>query len=163
MTATDNAVFDQLTLLAACLCTQITADGLPETCFCGIIPGDAASFDYTGDCTKRCGMAWVRMSGVYPASGVGVPNEEVKNCGSALGFETEVGIMRCTPVGTGDKPPTTTELLTSTNLQVADMLTMRRAIYCCRGSDDWILGTYTPIGPTGGMLGGTWTLTMWVP
>jgi hypothetical protein len=158
-----NAVYDRLTTLAACLCTQIETDGLPGVCFCGIVPGDAAAAFYSGDCTKKCGMAWVRLDGMQPASGVGIPNEQPGNCASGLGFAVEVGIMRCTPIGEMDRPPTAAELAAATELQVADAATMRRAVACCAGSDDWVLGTYASLGPQGGMLTGAWTVTMWVP
>jgi hypothetical protein len=54
-----NPIYDQLTLLGACLCNQIVVDGQPETCFCGAARGFVVAA-YAGDCTKKCGMAWVR-------------------------------------------------------------------------------------------------------
>lgn len=161
-----NLVFDQLVLLADCLCTQVTAavaDGVPDVCFCGVVPGDSAVSDYGGDCAKKCGMAWVRLTGLYPSTILGEQNNDPKNCAAGLGLPVEVGMMRCTPVGTGDTPPNGTQLLSATELQVSDALTMRRAIACCDGSDAWSLGQYTPVGPSGGMLGGIWSLNLWVP
>jgi hypothetical protein len=43
------------------------------------------------------------------------------------------------------------------------MMVMRRAVACCPGSTDWILGAYVPTGPQGGLVGGYWTLEMWTP
>lgn len=163
MTIPANAIFDDLTVLGACLCEQIRADGLPETCFCGIVPGEAAVAAYAGDCAKKCGMAWVRMGAVYPASGVGIANEEPKNCGSGIGYGVEVGILRCAHTGTAEQMPTPAEQMMDAQLQVADMLAMRRAVACCPGSTDWILGIYTPTGPQGGLVGGFWSLEMWTP
>lgn len=156
-----NEVIDDLTVLAACLCEQIRDSGLPETCFCGVIPGDQVLAAYTGDCAKKCGMAWVRLTSAYPASGVMVPNEQPKNCGAGLGFGVEMGILRCAHVGTAERPPTAAEQLLDAQLQMADMLAMRRAVVCCPGSADWILGQYTPTGPQGGLVGGLWALEMW--
>jgi len=158
-----NPVFDALTNLATCLCAQIVADGLPDVCFCGVIPGEAASAMYQGDCTKKCGMAWVRLITVTSASGVGVPNDQPGNCSSGIGYEVEVGILRCTPIGTATTPPAPAQLLGAAEFQYADMMSMRRAVACCVGSKDWMIGGYTPMGPSGGMVGGAWNVTMWSP
>jgi len=156
-----NPVFTSITELATCVCAQIVADGLPDVCFCGVIPGEAASAMYQGNCAKKCGMAWVRLVAVAPAAGVGVPTETPGNCAVGIGYEVEVGVLRCTPIGTATEPPTPAQLLGAAELQHADMMSMRRAVYCCTGSRDWILGTYAPMGPGGGMVGGAWSVSMW--
>lgn len=158
-----NPVFDAISALATCLCAQIVADGLPDVCFCGVIPGEAAAAMYQGECTKKCGMAWVRLITVTPASGVGVPSEQPGNCSVGIGYEAEMGILRCTPIGTATTPPTQAQLLGAAELQQADMMSMRRAVACCSGSKDWKVGVYTPMGPGGGMVGGAWSVTMWSP
>jgi hypothetical protein len=71
--------------------------------------------------------------------------------------------MRCVTVGTQDRPPTEAQLLEATRLQMADAMTMRRAIACCGDSNDFILGDYSAQGPEGGMIVGIWTVSMWVP
>lgn len=156
MVAVTNLVFDRLTDLAACLCAQIEKDGGPEPCFCGVIPGDAAVGDYAGDCDEKCGMAWVRLVAAYPATGVGVADETAGNCSASLGFDVEVGILRCIPIHDDGSPLTPEEATDATTLQVADMLTMWRAITCCEAitSKDYILGGYAPMGPLGGLVGG---------
>lgn len=161
--APPRTVFSTLTDLATCLCSQIVVDGLPDVCFCGVIPGEAASAMYTGDCTKKCGMAWVRLMSAYPAAGVGIPSEQVGNCGSGMGYDVEVGMLRCTPIGEATTPPTPGQLLGAAELQHADMMVIRKAIACCPGSTDWRLSTYAPMGPGGGLVGGFWVVTMWVP
>jgi hypothetical protein len=158
-----RTTFSALTDLATCLCSEIATSGLPDVCFCGIIPGEAASAMYSGDCTKKCGMAWVRLVSAFPAAGVGVPSEHPGNCGSGLGFDVEMGMLRCTEIGTATTPPPPAQLLGSAELQYGDMNVMRKAVACCSGSKDWTLQTYTPMGPGGGLVGGFWTLTLWVP
>lgn len=153
-----SVVFDTMLLLADCLCTQI----VPDVCFCGVVPGEAPAFDYHGDCDTACGMAWVRLANAYPAAMPGVPSEQPGNCAVALGVEVEVGVARCIGVGndTGG-PPTYDELLQSTELQVADMLAMRRAVVCCDAlvAKDTTISAYSPFGPDGGMVGGTMTVS----
>ncbi len=160
---TDNPIAVALTNLATCLCGQIVADGLPDVCFCGVIPGEAASAMYGGDCSKKCGMAWVRLVEATPANGAGVEVTTPANCMAGLGFTVEVGMLRCTPIGTATTPPKPEELLASAQLQWADMMVMRRSIACCPGNRDWVLGAYTPMGPGGGLVGGFWTVTLWTP
>jgi hypothetical protein len=74
----------------------------------------------------------------------------------------ELGIMRCLDVGDGTEPPSPAVLAAATVLQVADMMAMWRAIMCCRQSKDWIVGQYVPNGPTGGLVGGTVPVAIWV-
>ena len=158
-------IYERLTALAECLCSQITEDGSPPTCFCGVVPGDqrGVAAQVAGDCDVECGMAWVRLTTAYPASGVDLPNETVGNCSAGMGYEVEIGILRCISIGdSSGNLPTSAELLAATDLQIKDMLTMWRAVNCCTafGSKDFRLGTYTPAGPSGGLVGGTWTLAM---
>lgn len=159
-----NRLTDVMTQLAACLCAQIREDGSPEPCFCGIVAGDTAIGDYAGECEEEgtCGMAWVRLTTAYPATGVGVVSEEVGNCSSTLGYELEVGILRCFPVNDDGNPPTAAEMLAAAEQQHADLLTMHRAIFCCSAvsSKDSIVSTYTPSGPLGGLYGGTMTVML---
>jgi len=158
-----TGVQDRLEMLAECLCAQIKSDALPDVCFCGLVNGEQAAFDYAGqDCGDQCGMAWVRLITIYPSVSLGEPSIEADNCGKLLGFDVEVGIVRCVSVPDEEgNPPTPGMLLADTELQVADALTMRRAILCCvSSSKDVRLGIYTPIGPSGGLGGGMWTASL---
>lgn len=140
--------------LATCLCAQILTDGLPPVCTCGVMPGAEVALDYAGDCDDTCGMAWVRLASSYPSVTIGQPSERPGNCSSGIGIEVEIGIMRCIDLGDGVTPPDPAEMAAAATLQYADMLAMWRAVACCRTSKDWILGTYVPYGPQGGILGG---------
>ena len=158
-----NRVSDLLESLATCLCAQISADGSPETCFCGVIPGTVADASYMGDCASKCGMAWVRMSAIYPATTVGQLDESSQNCGALLGIDIEVGMMRCVEIGSDDgSPPTPASLLEDSHQQHIDAMTMWRAVACCGDltSKDYRLGPYVPIGPDGGYMGGAWTVSV---
>lgn len=168
MTATlleTNAIYKSLTDLSTCLCSEILDpdNGVPDVCFCGVIPGEAASAMYGGNCKTKCGMAWVRLMTAYPAPGPGQQGAITPgNCATGIGYEVEVGMLRCTPVGTADTPPKDAELLAAAQLQYADMMVMRKAIACC-ASKDWALTAYNPAGPSGGLVGGFWSVAMWVP
>lgn len=152
-----------LEALAECLCRQIKDTDGPDVCFCGVIPGEAAVADYAGNCNMACGMAWVRLMSAYPADGVNIPNEKPGNCSSGLGLQIEMGMLRC--IASGDSqgnPPSQAELLRASLQTSADALLMRKAVFCCDAvpTKDFILGNYTPTGPLGGLVGGTWGLAV---
>lgn len=163
--APDSRVGAILLAVADCLCGQIVADGLPGVCFCGVVPGAAAIYDYAGSCDDACGMAWVRLISIYPAVTVGLPDNTPGNCTKALGMDIEVGIVRCMSAGEPDgSGPDPSELLQSTELQVADAETLIRAVACCPAipGRDSVLAAYTPVGPDGGLVGGLVTVATMV-
>jgi hypothetical protein len=159
-TQTDNPINTLLDDLSVCLCAQILNDGLPNVCFCGVVPGDQIALDYAGNCADECGMAWVRNAGAYPSTVVGQPSTLPGNCSSGIGLSVELGIMRCMSVGEADgSGPSSSELEAASRLQQSDMLAMWRAVACCRSSKDWVIVGYTPYGPEGGLVGGTLTIS----
>lgn len=156
-----NPLYVRLTDLAACLCAQIQESGEPDVCFCGVIPGDAAVADHAGDCEVKCGMAWVRLSNSYPVTGVGIPDETAGNCGSSMGLEVEVGILRCLEIPADGSPPPPPAMSEAVRLQSADLMTIWRAVMCCEAinSKDVRIGEYRPMGPLGGLYGGAFTIS----
>jgi hypothetical protein len=160
-----NNVQTKLEQVAACVCAQIEVDGLPKTCFCGILPGQEVAWDYTGDCSGDggCGMAWVRLVAAYPSVVIGTPDQQPGNCGSMVGMDVEVGILRCVSMPHEDgSPPDPADLQADAALQVADAMALRKAVYCCGPEKDLVLGYYTPLGPAGGVVGGFWLVSMQV-
>jgi hypothetical protein len=149
--------------LVTCLCDGLKDAGLPDTCFCGVVPGEVAAQEYTGSCDDACGMAWVRLTAAYPSNSPGIPFETTGNCVVPLGADIEMGVTRCMTIGAEDgSPPTQDELGEATALQIMDMLAMRSAVLCCPSltAKDYILGPYTPFGPQGGLVGGTWQVSV---
>lgn len=149
--------------LAKSLEEEIKRSPVPECCFVGVVPGDAAVGDFAGTCRGKQGMAWVRMMSMYPASGINVVNSEPNNCGSSIGMDLEVGMIR--PVSTIDargKPPKPETYAASAELQDNDAIVMLRAIRGCSAFQayDNIVGQYQPTGPLGGLVGGTWGLAV---
>lgn len=158
---TDSRLLTALTELSVCLCAQVEAAPVAPLCFCGLVPGDGVAYDYSSECADACGMGWVRLTTGYPSSQVGQVNTNLRNCSAVLGFEVEVGIIRCAPMPNDQgEPPSPEEMALATQAQIADMLLMRQAINCCRDSNNYVLGAYTPVGPEGGVVGGVWNLAM---
>lgn len=155
-----NLILPTLEALATCLCAQIEEDGSPPTCFCGVIPGDAAVGDYAGDCASACGMAWVRLMSMYPAVNTGIVSEQPGNCSATIGLEIEIGMLRCMSIPEDGEPLPPGELLEVTDLQTRDAMSMWRAVVCCSSIDPKgsILSAYQPMGPMGGLVGGSYTV-----
>lgn len=156
-------VFDRLCALRDCLCAQIKTDGLPDVAFCEIVPGEAAAGDYFNCSGGKGGMAWVRLMTSYRAVQVGVADTSVNNCGKETGFDVELGIMRCAPLmKNGGFPPSPSDVREAAALQILDMETMVRAVVCCPDlhSKDYVVGSYNPVGPEGGVVGGVMVLSM---
>lgn len=165
MTIAPNPIFERMAALATCLCAEIQNPdwGVPDVCFCGVVPGAAALGDYAGDCDTKCGIAWVRLVSAYPSNSVGAALLEPGNCAFGQGLDLEMGVLRC--ISAGDEfgnPPTPEEYLAAAELQVADLLIMQRALFCCDAipQRDVILSQYQPIGPEGGLVGGAYTMSM---
>lgn len=151
-----------MTEIASCLCSEIRkcneTDG--DVCFCGILPGDGVVLQGSDDC-DACGMAWVRLISAFPSKGVGQQQQIPGNCSLAFTLAIEIGIARCVEWGDPEgELPSDGELLEQTRVQLSDMKKMIRALRCCSDLDDksYILQPYTPIGPLGGMLGGTFQI-----
>lgn len=152
------SVTERLQALALCLCAEIAKD--KPTCFCGVLPGASVAHDYTSNCDDGpCGMAWVRLESAKPVTGIDLTDETLNNCGADLGFDVEVSIIRCAVVLEDAGPPSEAEQLEMATQQWKDMMTMRTAIACCE-IGDVILRTYEPFGPTGGVFGGSWSVSM---
>jgi hypothetical protein len=152
---------DLLDSIAACLCAAIKDAPVPDVCFCGVVPGDGVVTEYAGNCDgENQGMAWVRQTLIYPAAGLNVVNENPLNCGSAMGMDIEIGMIR--PAAAPDafgNPPSAEDYRRLSSLTNDDALIMWRALACCTSLTelDYILGTYQPFGPMGGVVGGVWS------
>jgi hypothetical protein len=81
-----------------------------------------------------------------------------------VGIMLEIGVMRCIRIEDNGLSLPAEEMLEATRLQTADMLAMMQAVRCCSGldSNQYVMGTYTPLGPDGGLVGGTWALSVLV-
>lgn len=157
----DGVIWPGLDQLATCLCEELIRSGLPELCFCGVVAGTPA-LDLTDE---DKGMAWVRLLQVYPSTTFPQPTSTPSSCTAPLVAQVEIGVMRCFPAAMDvEHLPTEQEQWDAARLQQADMMAMYRAIQCCyKKFDEFSIGAYTPLGPDGGLVGGTWQvfLTGW--
>lgn len=158
----DKIAWPVMVALADCLCTELVSSGLPPTCICSPMPGEAIAADYV---SSEQGMAWVRVASVYPSSVFPAQDQSAAGCLMPMAIQLEVGALYCAPVveGRSKNPPGLAAMYDSARLQMAAMAAMQRAIECCLGSvsrKHVSLGPYAPLGPDGGVVGGFWTVTV---
>lgn len=152
----DETIWPIMAALSECLCTELTAaELLPSGCFCGVLPGAQASWDYS------TGMAWVRLVNAFPSASFPTQDQTLRgSCTSPLAAELEIGVLHCAPpISSTGIFPTQDQQFEAARQQVATMAAVRRAILCC-GVGTLFLGDYTPLGPDGGLVGGAWQV--WV-
>lgn len=154
----DLDVWPTMMRLVDCLCTELAESGL-DTCFCGVLPGQAIAAQYVNTKTRE-GMAWVRLNGAWPYNLF--PSTDVTaQCAAPLAYEIEVGSLFCAPAFADSRgtPPSLAAQFEATQVQMAAMAAMRRAIVCCLGTGKRaVLGQYAPLGPEGDVVGGVWTV-----
>ena len=153
----DDAIWPIMVRLQQCLCETLQERGLmnEDGCFCGVLPGDNVAWDYGN------GMAWVRLVDAYPSTTFPAPNTTPRgSCAAMLVGTLEVGLLQCAPTLRADGSlPTQAEQFEATRLQLAGMRAMHQAIACC-DINLIVLGNYTPQGPQGVMVGGTWQINV---
>lgn len=151
----------------ACLVAEFAAaePDVASPGFIGPVPGAVLVADYIGVEGECEGMAWVRLTSSFQS--LVLPNSEATPRATAFGsqaFSFEMGTLRCTPevseVYGQVELPTPEAQATATELQLADMQIMRRAILCCMKGREFVLGDYTPMGPEGAALGGYWSFVV---
>lgn len=160
-TLTVPDVWVKLTALSDCLASEITRWGLPVPCSCTVVPGAVVATDWCGGCEGGlCGMAWTRLETMYPST-VFPQQDTYAPCTAPLAYTIELGIARCAPVGNEDgTPPSDTEWLDCAQVQMQDAQVMRAAVLCCFSADEVMFQGYTPFGPEGGCVGGTWSVAV---
>lgn len=138
-----------------------------KLCALTIYPGIGVVVDYGAE-TDGCegGMGWVRIVEMHPTAGY--PNADVtlRNCGNYdFAYTLEIGLLRPVPIITEDQVgglqvPDDVENFDISMKIVDDIHWMHEAIKRTKAEySDVIPGAWTPLGPEGGMGGGTWTLT----
>jgi hypothetical protein len=150
-------------LLAAAL-VELQKDGSDDLCAAAVYPGEGVPLDYASVDTGCGGMLWVRLVSAAPSAAFPAPVTSVDNCAKKLAFAVEMGVMRAAPIPdsfvTGEMDlPGDEEHTESAGKQLDDMEAMYRAMRVASADIElMIVGTYSPLGPNGGAVGGVWSL-----
>jgi hypothetical protein len=161
--AATNA-YDASLQLLACLTVAVQAAENPPANI-QFLPGQQAGEDisiYEDLCCE--GTAFIRVATLYPSSQqFPAPDTEAIPCqlqGMALNYE--MGIMRCSPVGDAAQVPTSAAWLAAHRQSMIDAQSLYTAACCYKGQydlDAMLIGPWAPLGPQGGCLMGSITLT----
>lgn len=145
-----------LLALADCVCNELDQRGAGPLCRCGFHPGAIPAFDGCGDCGNDvCGMGWLRVVTAYPYETFPVPSLD-PHCRHDIAWQIEVGSVRCMPITQDGSALESEQLMEVWVSQMLDAEALHRAVLCCE-APIVTLGTYTPVGPSGGCVGGYWT------
>jgi hypothetical protein len=148
----------------------LTEAGMRDSlCALSIYPGVGVPFDYAVDpdsdgCTG--GMGWIRMFSAFPSSTYPAPENTLRgSCTAPAAFMVEIGLVRPAGVLTEDLEgvtvPSPEEEFDLSMALIDDMMAMREAVLRTKATyTDIILGAWSPTGPDGGAVGGTWTITL---
>lgn len=145
--------------LRTCLCDALV-DNPP--CWCGVWPGSEVPWDHCGECDGgSCGTAYVQVTNAFVSSEFPFPDTEGR-CYAPMAYELTVGVVRCIPVADEEgNLPSSGEILSSFLTNLDDQQAVWKAIQCCMGKDvTHTLGSWEPLGPQGGCVGGQFTVTV---
>lgn len=145
------------------LTRKIKAAG-KEDDYCSITvqPGSMAVYDFgpESDCG---GTAWVRLVTANPTASFPTASADVNNCVNYLAYVMEMGCIFPAPSMTDTLGsfilPTDEELFDASMRQMDEMQMMYDAMRSA-SIPEMIVGDYAPVGPDGGLMGGTWTVTV---
>lgn len=156
----DDLVWPILTDLRNCLEQKLTEFGGPDLCEVTIIPGDQLILDFGAD--SDCGgMAWVRFVTAFASTQFPIP-DQTPNCFTRLAAQIEVGVMRAAPSPEDRFMPSAEEEFNASRLAASDFRAMLSAIQCCmrerKDTTQHVLDAYSPLGPEGTLVGGTFAL-----
>ena len=158
-----RALPEMMAALLESLTAQIRKAGKEEDyCAITVYPGTAIPVDFGPESDCR-GTAWVRLVSVNPTVVFPTAAVGVDNCGYSLAYTVEMGMVGPAPVmderlGRLIVPDDVEQFEAS--MRLYDEVEMMHAAIKGAGIDQLILGDWTPQGPEGGILGGTWTLTI---
>lgn len=152
-----------LDIILAAVLVELRKDGTDgNLCSVTKFPGEGVALDYA-----ECGgMLWVRLVSAAPSASFPAPVQSLDNCARSLAFPVEVGLMRPAPIPanfvTGEMDlPSDEDHSAATDRQLDDMQAMYRGLRAAQQEIEYmIVGNYSPQGPTGGTVGGVWSLTV---
>lgn len=157
----DRIALPHLDGLLGVLEAELEARGLDDLCETFLGAGAEVAFEY---CDSSCsGQGWARTASVFASSNFPIPDIS-PNRGALLMAEVfEVGIVRGMAIPSDpDEPIDRDELRSAAEKQHADMSAILASLcgYFRAKSIPFIVGAYSPYGPAGACVGGSWQVTV---
>lgn len=162
----DDPIFEVISRLSDCLCTELAAAKGPGLCYCGMWVGaQPPPLGLTDGCND--GVAWVRLVTAYPSAVFPQPDDGLTTCVTPIAYEVEIGVARPAPRAEGRAMfPDKQALFDAQRLYASDMRAARRALLCCLPQQqakvvprrDIVvrLGAFQPLENAAGKSGGMW-------
>lgn len=143
-------------LVLAALLLELEKDDSIDTCSVAKQPGDSISID------SDCGATvWVRLVDSTPAI-ASAGDVTGKVCYWGLAHQIELGVVRKSPMPDENLGqltlPDDDEVSAAADAQYRDLGAMHRALKAIAPHLEMRPGGYSPFGPTGGVVGGTWAI-----
>ncbi|WP_282775774.1 hypothetical protein [Nocardia sp. CC201C] len=160
----DTGVYQVAHTLIGALTTALSTTRAGAPCISVVHPGTLTPAYGWCACDEGEGMAWTRVVSVGPTERFPAPLSQPVPAGrvAQLAAVIELGVDRCY-WNTDDNAMPDIAVLDSLARDVLDdAAAMRRAVECAGLSGDVVLGPWTPRGPSGGIHGGTMTVTVQV-
>lgn len=165
-------VFEVAQEILDCACVALDATDAQcpnRTC---IVPGIEPSFEHCCEGGGQLTLNVVRWfeSSTFPSISIAGggpvgPTSAANNC--ALPYtvvEYLLTVVRCTPVGNGQRPPSCESQTGSARTLISDAEAVRAGVKCCVENfpkmQPWAVGDTMSVGPEGGCAGST--LVLWV-
>lgn len=154
--------------LLACLETVLSKYDA-EACRTFIAPGNPPAWDVCCDCGDGEGQAYVQIASVAPTDNFPATQTGAMRCPpSGFAAQFVVGIIRCAAVVDDQGRPPSSARLTADAVKVhRDRAIVQEVMRCCYLDDadpgSYVIGTWTPLGPQGGCVGGSTPILVAVP
>jgi hypothetical protein len=160
-------------VLLTCLGEQLatTAAGEPEMSLrIGEVEWDGGTSAPAagGKPARPCGQGWVRMTQLFRSTQFPLPDQQVvpgAQCFDLWAVTFELGVLRCWPTmnARGKPEPLSAARMAAVQSVHDDVAAMAQAICCWSATmsdpPQFIVGDWQPLGPAGGMVGGTMVVT----
>jgi hypothetical protein len=125
-----------------------------------VAPGGPPAWDVCCGEEDGEGQAWVQLNSVSPSDSFPTPQTGAMRCDFAeWAVDVSIGILRCaSTVDDNGTPPSSETLLAEADKVNRDRVLIDMAIRCCFLEEDdpeaYVVGSWTPLGPQGGCVGG---------
>jgi hypothetical protein len=168
VTAPADLVFGKAEDLLSCL-ESVLSKYDAEACRTFIAPGNPPPWDTCCDCGTGEGMAYVQIASVAPTDNFPSPQTGAMRCPpSGYSAQLVVGILRCAAVlDDQGRAPSSARMTADAAKVHRDRAIVQEALRCCYLADadpgTYVIGTWTPLGPQGGCVGGSTPIQVAVP